>query len=409
MKILRFRPAKPRLSIILLDWGVRESFHTLDYLARQTAERDSYEIIWIEFYGNTPAALERKVTQAEADGGRPLDQWVLLEADPDVYFHKHFAYNAGIALAQGDICCVCDSDAMYPETFVERLIAHFDREPATVAHVDQVRNVNQRFYPFSHPDWQEVLDDPLSANWNGRKTQGVDNSRDILHEANYGACMAARRDDMIAIGGADEHLDYLGYICGPYDMTFRLVNQGRREVWFDDLFLIHTWHPSEGGTDNLGGPNDGRGMSLRALETRRSRRSAAEVENPVIRALRETPDLPREERIAILESRDLSPWRHDAPHLRRLDPPRLVRENIDGHNIILYRSIHYALPQTAGAFLPEKVASGEYAATLAHDADLDLLVARVAVPPTVPSAAPYGGTAWLRRLGALAGRLRQRL
>lgn len=410
MKVLRYHPSSPRLSIILLDWNVRESFHTLDYLRRQTLDRSLYEVIWIEFYDAIPGALERKLEAAEQDGQRLLDQWLLVEAGDDVYFHKHFAYNVGIAMAQGELCCVCDSDAMYPETFVERVIGHFEREPASVLHLDQVRSGNRRYYPFNYPEWSAVLNDPLATNWNGRKTQGVDNSPDMLHEANYGACMVARRDDLLAVGGADEHLDYLGYICGPYDMTFRLANLGRREVWFDDLFLVHTWHPSEGGTDNLGGPNDGRGMSLRALEARASGRTAPLVENPVIGRLRADPALPREERLAALAATDFAAWSRSSPHLRRLDPPRLVRENVEGHNIVVYQGIHYAFPQSAGAFLPEKVASGEYAVTLVHDADIEVVVRQVmqrhaapTVAAAIGSSVPAAGL-WTR-LRALAQRV----
>jgi hypothetical protein len=40
--------------------------------------------------------------------------------------------------------------------------------------------------------------------------------------------MAARRRGLLAIGGADEHIDYLGYMCGPYELTFRLMNYQAR-------------------------------------------------------------------------------------------------------------------------------------------------------------------------------------
>ena len=36
-------PAGPvDLTLVLLDWGCRESFHVLDYLAEQTADRRRY-------------------------------------------------------------------------------------------------------------------------------------------------------------------------------------------------------------------------------------------------------------------------------------------------------------------------------------------------------------------------------
>ena len=35
----------PRVSVILIDWGVRESFHSVHYLNRQTIPRGDYELI----------------------------------------------------------------------------------------------------------------------------------------------------------------------------------------------------------------------------------------------------------------------------------------------------------------------------------------------------------------------------
>jgi len=98
--------------------------------------------------------------------------------------------------------------------------------------------------------------------------------------------MCALREDLIAIGGADEHMDYLGHICGPYEMTFRLVNAGKKEVWHQEEFLYHVWHPGSDGRHNYFGPHDGLNVSTTALEIRRSGRVMPLVENPAIRLLR---------------------------------------------------------------------------------------------------------------------------
>ena len=42
--------AQPAVSLVLLDWSVRESFHTLEYLNHQKCDRNKYEIVWIEYY-----------------------------------------------------------------------------------------------------------------------------------------------------------------------------------------------------------------------------------------------------------------------------------------------------------------------------------------------------------------------
>ena len=95
---------------------------------------------------------------------------------------------------------------------------------------------------------------------------------DELHARNYGACFCAKRADIISIGGADEHDDYLGHVCGPYEMTFRLRNAGLRIIWHEQEFLYHVWHPGTDGESNYMGPHNGRNMSTTALRIRSTRR-----------------------------------------------------------------------------------------------------------------------------------------
>lgn len=273
---------KPKVSVILIDWGVRESFHSLHYLNQQTVSRSDYELLWIEFYDHRPAALQQLV----AGDTSLLDQWHVLGNPRDYVFHKHRLYNAGILAARGDICVICDSDAMFTPNFIEKIVAAFAETPDAVVHLDEVRNVNQALYPFSYPTIEQVLG-PGCINWRNGTTLGLDNSPDMLHHANYGACMAARRKDLLAIGGADEHLDYLGYVCGPYELTFRLLNYGRRERWLRDEYLYHTWHPNQYGFNvDHQGPHDGMHMALLALEARATFRVGPCVKCPWLRGQR---------------------------------------------------------------------------------------------------------------------------
>lgn len=275
--IKRSLRSRPKVSLVLLDWSVRESFHLLHYLSRQSIPRDSFEVIIIEYYDRVSEALRRFEEQ--------VDSWVVLEMPAACYYHKHLMYNVGIVLARGEIVMIGDSDAMVKETFIESIIRHFERNPDTVYHIDQFRNVRRDLYPFSYPSFEEVLGEGCMNNAGG-KTAGVLNNIDPIHSRNYGSCMCARREDLIAIGGADMHIDYLGHICGPYDMTFRLVNFGRREVWDMNEFMYHTWHPGQAGADNFMGPHDGRHMSTTALEALQSGRVLPLLENEAIRLLR---------------------------------------------------------------------------------------------------------------------------
>jgi len=279
----------PKVSFVLLDWSCRESFHGLEYFNQQTIPRSDYEILWIEYFSRKADQIEQGLV-ADADEGRPcrVDQWLIMEMPDDLYYHKHLMYNLGIVAARGEIVVLCDSDVMLRPGFVESIVREFeDRDEGIVLHLDEVRSVQKNFYPFNHPSIEEVMAGGC-INWSQEenKTTGLLDTEDRLHTLNYGACMAARREDLIAIGGADQHVDYLGHICGPYEMTFRLVNFGLKEVWSDNEFLYHTWHPGTDGKGNYLGPHDGFNMSSTALGARHTERIFPLEENPAIFSLR---------------------------------------------------------------------------------------------------------------------------
>ena len=200
-------------------------------------------------------------------------------------------------------------------SFVSHILETFEKDKNIVLHLDEVRNTSQRFYPFNNPSFEEVTGDGC-INFRQGKTTGLLDTEDILHARNYGACMCARKEDLISIGGADEHTDYLGHICGPYEMTFRLVNDGKKEVWHQEEFLYHTGHPGTNGRNNYLGPHDGSNMSTAALNILDSGRKMPLTENKAIRMLRtQTKDLskdPLETWIVLgpeIQTWKMNPWR----------------------------------------------------------------------------------------------------
>jgi hypothetical protein len=334
----------------LLDWGVRESFHSLHYLNRQTTPRDQYELIWLEFYGRKPLKLQEMVFRQGKE--TPLvDQWIVAGYDCDIIFNKHRLYNLGMLLSQGRHCVICDSDAIFTPNFVAKLLEGFAATPDAVLHLDEIRNADPRFHPFRYPAISEVFGKGC-INWTGTTSRGLANSPDMIHEANYGACMAASRDTLIGIGGADEHLDYLGYICGPYDMTFRLVNYGLQERWLRDEFLYHVWHPNESGINtDYQGPDDGRGMSLRALEARANGRVEPYQENPWVQQTRRGQRLDVHQLLQLLANRDEPSWR--AGRQPPLDKSvYLLEPDYHGFNLFRHRRHWYALKIEDGFFDP---------------------------------------------------------
>jgi len=48
------------------------------------------------------------------------------QSKPD---HNHEGYNIGLLLAQGELFCACDSDAVVPLEFVRSIFHHFMEDP----------------------------------------------------------------------------------------------------------------------------------------------------------------------------------------------------------------------------------------------------------------------------------------
>jgi hypothetical protein len=370
--LFHHRRARPKISVILIDWGVRESFHALHYLNKQTAPRGDYELIWIEFYDRKPQGL-RDILAAHAGPDPVLDKWLVLGYPDDMIFHKHRCYNVGIIASAGEVCVICDSDAIFRPTFIASLIRAFEETPRAVVHIDEVRNSNRRFYPFSYPEISDIVG-PGCFNWRGTVTSGVGEIADRIHRANYGACMAARRSDVLAVGGADEHLDYLGYVCGPYDLTFRLVNyHGRDERWLRDEYLYHVWHPNESGVNtDYHGPHDGKFMSLRALDARASFRVKPWLQNPWIAQTRRGRTMDVETLLAELAEQDEPAWRIGQQPPGPPDTVYWMERSFAGHNLFAHRGRLYALPERHKRFDPARAHRGGYRDLLVAD-DLDAL------------------------------------
>jgi len=301
----------PKVSFVLLDWSCRESFHGIEYFNHQTTPRSDYEIIWIEYFSRKAEQIEIGLEKDKAEGNPPrVDQWLIMEMPEDLYYHKHLMYNLGIVSARGEIVVLCDSDVMLRPSFVETILQEFeDHKEGIVLHLDEVRSVRKEFYPFNHPTIDQVMEGGC-INWSEERkmTTGLIDAEDRLHTLNYGACMAARREDLISIGGADQHIDYLGHICGPYEMTFRLVNFGLKEIWCEKEFLYHTWHPGTDGKGNYLGPHDGFNMSSTALGAIHTERVFPLLENPSILSLR-TKAANRSWEGLVMQTVSETPWR----------------------------------------------------------------------------------------------------
>jgi hypothetical protein len=344
-----------RLSVILIDWRVRESFHSLHYLQRQTLARSEYEILWLEFYRHKPPRLLDWCGRGPG-GAALIDKWLVAGYPDECLYHKHRLYNLGLLLAQGRHCVICDSDAIFMPQFLAKTLDALEHPKprdersesrGRVVHLDQVRNICRSLYPFRYPGVGQVLGRGV-RNWRGHTTAGLLPQADRVHACNYGACMAAPRQALLDIGGADEHPGYLGYVCGPYEMTFRLRHHGLEEHWLEDEFLYHTWHPNaSGGNQEYHGPHDGAFVSLHALEAHALGRVLPLVENPWIARARHGVALGRDDLLQALAG---EPWGVSP----RVEAPRVwwIERHWEGFNVFYDGRRFHGIPCEQGVYDP---------------------------------------------------------
>lgn len=213
----------PLVSIILLDWNCREQFHALEWLSRQTVARERYELIWIDLY-------DRVVPEAMI-----LADTVMTCGQTGMY-HKHKGYNLGLLHARGQVITVCDSDAVFPPDFLASIIESFELEqrpepkPLVLMHHEQRSN-------HLYPRKLETLEQVLRYDW-------------VELWPNAGACMSVAKRDALGFGGFDEDESLRGYICGPYELGWRLINAGIAEIWHEQVFLWHFAHPHSNAKEN---------------------------------------------------------------------------------------------------------------------------------------------------------------
>lgn len=165
---------------------------------------------------DTPAVL------AAAAPDLPFDLEVVQGAKPGLAA----ARNAGMAQARGDIIAWTDDDCIPPEDWLEKLVRHFEQDPALDVLGGQVRLFNPSHYPMT------VKLDTMPKVMEAQQFPG-----DFL----LGCNMAFRRSVPARIGAFDDRFGAGAPLRAAEDTDFlhRALTNGCRIAYQPDVLLYH--------------------------------------------------------------------------------------------------------------------------------------------------------------------------
>jgi hypothetical protein len=139
--------------------------------------------------------------------------------------------------AKGEIFTSVDSDAISPVGFVQSIIESFWPDNAQ-SPLSQV---------LMHYEWRSPFLNPMPDPPQLRDYQLLKSYPWYKLWPNVGACMSARVIDAIRFGGFDEDEIFRGYLCGLYDLAWRLINAGLPEYWHEPTVAL--WHFAHENSD----------------------------------------------------------------------------------------------------------------------------------------------------------------
>jgi hypothetical protein len=205
------------ISVVTWDAGFRESYHTVDYFARQDLDRGKFEFVWSDYYGDINPALQEKI---EGMGnGR-----VFIYGGEGQEWHLGRCLNSSVSECVGDILVIPDGDIAVEENFLREIVRCFNRYDKCVLYFRR---------------W----DEPLPA----VSCDRVDMSHlkkvcRLSNPINYGGCLALPRGCFDQVFGYEEHELFSGAGANGLELFTRLKNAGFPIMWHPSMKIFHPWH-----------------------------------------------------------------------------------------------------------------------------------------------------------------------
>jgi hypothetical protein len=213
-----------KLSFIIWDASFREYFHTLRCLENQLASKDTYEVIWCDFYTNTNPELLKIIDSN--------DNFKLLNlARESSKWSEAICINEAVKNANYNTLVLIDGDIFFDTDLVNWF--------ADKGELDE----NSAIYLRRYDEQKENYDKELSYT-----TGYLDKSCKLNNPFNYAGFVALRKSLFEKTGGYETHSIFYGPGGVSTDFHIRLLN-AHTFISFGSKKIYHPWHPNTGRTD----------------------------------------------------------------------------------------------------------------------------------------------------------------
>lgn len=206
----------PRISIIMVDGGFRESYHAIDFFCTQTFPRDDFELLWVEYGSQIHPKLAETV--AKYPNAR-----IITLGRTDAY-HPSYCFNAGITQARAELLMIPDGDLVCEPDLLQRVWDEHQTNDKLVMYLYR--------YEEEEAEHQEVI-----------TLEHLRRIGKLRSPQNFGACLTVRKKWLLEINGYDQYrVFHTGFHANGRDVNVRLKNLGLHIMWHPDIKLYHPWH-----------------------------------------------------------------------------------------------------------------------------------------------------------------------
>lgn len=214
----------PRMSIVMVDGGFRESYHAIDFFCQQSLPAEDYELIWVEYYDTVNPALAAQI--AKYPNAR------VITLNRSGVYHSSYCFNAGIAASRAELILIPDADLVV--------------EPDMLQAVWEMHQTDERLvmYLFRYEELEAQRQAAIT----------LEHLQDVCvmkSPSNFGACLTVRKKWLTAINGYEQHPVFgTGFHANGQDVNTRFKNLGLPIMWHPHIKLYHPWHPFTKAADD---------------------------------------------------------------------------------------------------------------------------------------------------------------